>query len=108
MKESLICTAIKTYLGYLENQGKLIFHRNNSGAIKTDNRFFRFGKVGSPDFQIFWKNGQTIHLEVKNEKGKLSEFQSEYKAKLEKLGHYYAVVKSVDDLESVLRDLDII
>jgi len=107
MKESGIVTAIQTYLQILENQGKLVVQRNNSGAVMTNrlgrNNFIRFGKAGSPDFYVFLPNGKTIMLEVKNEKGKLSESQQEFKDRVERLGFRYEVARSVDEVEQLTK-----
>ena len=74
MKESLIQNAIEAYLSLLENQNKLVYLKNNSGAFQTrQGGFYRMGKRGSADFIVFINNGQTLHLEVKNEKGKQNE-----------------------------------
>ena len=108
MKESRIVTAIKTYLQMHENQGRLVYIRNNSGAYKIGNRFIRFGKPGSPDFVVFIDHRNCIHIEVKNETGRQSELQLEYQKKVENLEHFYVIVKSLDDLESVFRDMKII
>ena len=109
MKESLIQSAIEQYLKYQENLGKLIYIKNNSGAMPVmhgDKRsYFRFGKPGSPDFLIFLPQGQVIHMEVKNEKGKLNDNQINYKASIEKLGHSYCVVRSVEGAENILKNL---
>lgn len=107
MKESGIQTAIEQYLQYLENQGKLIYIKNNSGAIKTQafgqkSSFIRFGKKGSPDFFIFLPAGQVLHMEVKNEKGRQNDNQLNYQQKIENLGHRYVIVRSIDDVEALL------
>ena len=108
MKESNIVTAISTYLQMLENQGKLIFIRNNSGAYKMGNSFVRFGKAGSPDFFMFLDEGEngiygrTLHIEVKNEKGKQNDNQKEYQKNIEALGHRYIIVRSLEEVENLL------
>lgn len=103
MKESGIITAIAQYLQYQENLGRLVFIRNNSGAfINPRGNFFKMGKAGSPDFIIFICNGKCLHVEVKNEKGKLNENQIEYSLKIKELDHQYFIVRSVDDVESLL------
>jgi VRR-NUC domain len=98
MKESLIVTAIQQYLQLLENQGKLVYQRNNSGSTKIGNNFIRFGKTGSPDLYVFLPNGKTLMIEVKNDKGKLSEGQKEFQEKITNLGHEYIVVRSLDEV----------
>ena len=102
MKESGIVTAIQQYLQILENQGKLVFQRNNSGAVRTQRGgFLRFGKVGSPDFYLFTVGGKTIHLEVKNETGKQSEGQKDFEERVTKLGHKYLIVRDIEELEKL-------
>ena len=103
MKESGIVNAIMSYLQLLENQGKLVYQRNNSGAfINPKGNFFKMGKRGSPDFYIFLPSGKTIHLEVKNEKGKQNLNQLEFEIRLKQLGHSYYVVRSVDEVENII------
>lgn len=104
MKESLIVSAIANYLQYLENQGKCVFQRNNSGALPTaKGGFIRFGKTGAPDFIIWLPQGNCICIEVKNEKGKLSPGQKEFKDKIEKLSYKYYLVRSLSDVENILK-----
>lgn len=106
IKESLIQTAIEQYLKYQENLGKLIYIKNNTGAFQTQGGgFYRMGKAGSPDFFIFYGNGGVLHLEVKNEKGKLNKNQEAYKKDIEKLGHNYLIVRSVDEAEASIKSL---
>ena len=105
MKESGIVSAIMSYLQYLENQNKLVYQRNNSGAFATARGgFYHVGKKGSPDFYIFLPNGRTIHLEVKNEKGRQSVGQLEFELKIKQLGHRYCVVRSVDEVETIINN----
>jgi len=103
MKESGIITAINHYLNYLENQEKLVFIRNNSGAfINPKGRFFKMGRPGSPDFFIFLKDGKCLHLEVKNEKGRQNVRQIDYEFKITNLGHHYCIVRSVAEVERLI------
>lgn len=74
-----------------------IFHyRNNSGAIRTDSRFLRFGAVGSPDI-ICVRDGKFIGIECKGEKGVMSEGQVAFRDNLEKAGGKYLLVRSIDE-----------
>ena len=103
MKESGIITAINHYLNYLENQKKLVFIRNNSGAfINPRGNFFKMGRPGSPDFFIFLKDGKSLHLEVKNEKGRQNVRQLDYEMKIANLGHRYCIVRSVTEVERLI------
>ncbi len=104
MLESLIQNAIETYLKLLENQGKLVYQKNNSGALQTRaGGFVRFGKRGAPDFLVFIKAGKTLHLECKNEKGRQNANQLEFEINITNLGHKYFIVRSVSDVENILK-----
>ncbi len=103
--EKQIQTAIEQYLGILEKRKLLVYIKNNSGGLKTENgSFIRFGKAGSPDFLLFLTGGQTIHLEIKTPKGRLSESQKRYQDQVEALGHQYMVVRNVNDLNKLLHN----
>ena len=103
MKESLLQSSIETYLAYQENLGKLVYQKNNSGALKTQHgSFIRFGKKGSPDFYVFLK-GKVIALEVKNETGRQNQNQKDFQIKFENLAHAYKIVRSIDEVESLLK-----
>jgi hypothetical protein len=103
MKESQIQTAIEQYLRLMENMGQLVYIKQNSGATKIGERFIRYGKAGAPDFMVYLLDGRCVHLEVKNEKGKQNPNQLEYQAKIEKLGHRYCIVRSVDEVENLIK-----
>lgn len=62
---------------------------------------------GAQDFTIFMPNGRTLCLECKSKTGKLSDKQRIWAKEMEMLGHTVYEVKSMDDVESILRDLDI-
>lgn len=81
---------------------KKIFHyRQNTGATRTENGgFIRFGVPGSPDIVCILKIcyiGVYVGLEIKDEKGRLSENQKLFKDNLEKNGGFYFVIKNIDD-----------
>ena len=120
LKENDIQRTIKNYLQVLENQGKLMFIRNNSGAmpVKGQNgkmRYIKFGKKGSADILV-WKPSaewddlayrgvnvvRAIALEVKSSIGKISPAQKEWQEKFEKLGGEYYIVRSVEEVMKIV------
>jgi len=104
MKESGLITAICHYLQYLENQNKLIYIRNNSGAfINPRGGFYRMGKRGSADIMVFMPKGITLHLEAKVGKNKQNLSQLEMEIKLKQLGHLYFIIFSVDEVEKIIK-----
>ena len=114
ISESEIIKAIKDYLQYLENQGRLMFIRNNSGATvvksNTGSRYITYGKKGSPDIFLFlgkqFLEGfimlRTLALEVKTNKGTQSKVQKEWQENFEKLGGEYYIVRSVEDVKKII------
>ncbi len=91
LSEADVIKVIKDYLQIQKNQGKLMYIRNNTGAIpipagKNKRRFVRFGDKGSPDFLVFivesfdghgglyncFEYMKTIAIDCKSETGKQS------------------------------------
>jgi len=122
LSENEIQRAIKDYLQILENQGKLMFIRNNSGAmpVKGQNgkiRYIKFGKKGSADILV-WKPSaewddlayrevnvvRAIALEIKSSTGKISPAQKEWQEKFEKLGGEYYIVRSVEEVVEIVNN----
>src|SRR3990167_3555695 len=98
-KESAIVTAWCNWLSLLENTGKLVYQRNNTGAVVTREfgrkaRYIRFGKRFSADILVFIRGGQTLHCEIKSDIGKQSFGQMEYERKITALGHTYYLIRS--------------
>lgn len=107
MKEAELKRGVFVLLSMLENQGKLIFQRNNSffGSFSRKDGsqgFIRNNKPGTPDFYVFLAKNRTLHLELKGTKGKLSEHQVTWSNQCKKLGHIYEVVTDIAELEKLL------
>lgn len=74
--------------------------------------------TGTPDIQIMWVNLNSdgwgrpelklIFLEVKAPKGTLTERQEALHAELREDGHEVHVVRSVEDVEKILKELGVI
>lgn len=116
--ESDIIRAVNDYLQIQRNRKKLMFIRNNSGAMpivdnKNKRRYIRFGDKGSPDFLVFMGNYfaaedysfgfiKTIAVEVKSETGIQSEDQIEWQADFEKLSGEYYIIRSIEELIDII------
>lgn len=104
MKESELQKAIINYLTLQGNLGRCLFLRNNTFAGFIQRRDGSKGYIknatikGSPDIMLFLPKGNTIFLEIKSDKGKLSPAQEEFKERAEALGFSYLVVRSLDDI----------
>lgn len=90
MKEKEIQSAIIQYL----TLKKILHWRQNSGTFKT---VYRMGIVGAPDIFAV-KESKIYGIEVKNEKGKLSDGQILFRQQFEKAGGIYLVARSIDDV----------
>lgn len=117
-KEADVVSAINEYLIILEKQGKIIFMRNNTGAViseyKGKKRMWRVGKKGWSDF-ILWKPVhfaiginttfsflRSYFLEVKSSSGKLLGDQLAFEQQVQRLGGKYYVVRSVEEVKQIL------
>lgn len=59
-------------------------------------------KAGAPDFVVLLGSGRTLWLELKTENGRLSCAQADFRATARRLGHTYAVCRSVADVHAAL------
>jgi len=102
------------------NQKKLMYIRNNSGAMpvvdgKNKRRYIRFGDKGSPDFLV-WKPSviiayptvvgvnvlRSIALEAKSDTGKQSKDQIEWQKDFEVIGGEYYLIRNLDELIKII------
>lgn len=67
-----------------------------------------YGMVpGVPDLCVVCPMGKVFWLEVKSEKGRVSDAQLKFHWELEKRSHVCAVVRSIDDVKLVFKELGI-
>lgn len=96
--EAQIQHSILHYLGTVRGG---YFWRNNVGAVQTQYKgksgFLRFGKVGSSDI-IGVLRGRLIAIEVKTQKGKVSDAQRDFLTNIERCGGYAIIARSLDDV----------
>lgn len=120
MLERDLKRAVNDYLQYGTNQGKWYADQLFSGeAIEVrgkTRRKIRGCKAGTADFYVIqatllWDGVhptrvpacRTIFLELKGAKGRTSPAQNAFKILVEKQGAEYFVIRSIEDLEEVLR-----
>jgi hypothetical protein len=96
---------------------RVLAFRQNTGAVKTEKRFFRFGVPGMADILAFHNRIictcpeheecdvfiQPVWIEVKAPKGKQSELQKSFQQQVEAEGHRYILARSVEDVEEALQ-----
>lgn len=88
----------------LRYRGKVLLHRNNTGAHTTDGgRFVRYGLgVGSADLVGVLLGGRYMALECKTKQGRVSPEQTRWLADMRDLGAVAEVVRSVDEACAVI------
>lgn len=83
---------------------KGVVWRQNTGAIRTGNRFIRFGISGIPDIIGITRDGLFIGCECKSEKGTVSDMQKWFHLIALRMGAYAFVARSYDDCDRWLKE----
>lgn len=76
--------------------------RMNTGAVKIDQRFMRFGFVGCSDIIGQLKDGRFLAIECKSSNGSLTEAQREFLNGVTKANGIAGVARSIDDAQRLL------
>ena len=76
--------------------------RNNSGAVKVDNRYIKFGIKGQADISGILVDGRRLEIEVKNEKGRQGKDQMIFQKVIERFNGVYILARSFEDVRSVI------
>lgn len=92
---------LKSIIEYL-NIKKILYIRNQTGALVVENRFVKFGSKGSPDIFVFLRGGVCVGIEAKSSTGKQSDDQKIWQQKFEGNGFTYILAKSVEDVAKVI------
>ena len=82
----------KKIINYLKKEGYLV--------VKT----IVLNVAGYPDIFAF-KNGKTLFVEVKNEKGKVSELQQHRINSLRQTGFNVIITRSIEDFKETLKKI---
>lgn len=93
MAESQILADILLAIG---NNPNWRAFRQNTGAVKTGDRFIRFNVPGWPDVIVLFRGGGFAFIEVKTAKGKLREEQKTFQALCERMGWPHMVARDVE------------
>jgi hypothetical protein len=91
-------------MAYLTTRGDCFVWRNNTGAVKLDAGYLKFGKVGSADIiGVLSPSGRFIAIECKRPKGGvLAREQQEFGETVTEAGGIYVIARSVADVEAAL------
>lgn len=73
--------------------------RQNTGALKIDDRFIRFGVPGQADITgLLIPSGRRLEIEVKKLKGAQQESQKNFEKMITKSGGVYITARSVEEV----------
>ena len=118
MSEADLKRAVSDYLEYKTNLGELYADRLNAGEVivnygASGRRRIKLCREGTSDFFVIrkwypvgapnkWETLITF-LELKSAKGKTSPAQDAFKLLVEKQGASYFLIKSIEELEAILK-----
>ena len=77
--------------------------RNNTGSLKIDNRFVRFGLKGQADISGIMEGGPRLEIEVKTSKGVQSQAQKDYDQMITKFGGIYLLARDYETVKRYLK-----
>lgn len=96
--EKALVNAIMQYLA----AKKIFAWRQNTGAIKVEDRLIRFGVLGCSDIIGLLPNGKMFAIEAKSSKGRLSLAQKSFLDAISKNGGIAIVAKKLEDIEELI------
>lgn len=77
--------------------------RNNTGCLKAENRFIKFGQPGSADIIGLTKQGRFLSIECKpSHSNHQQKKQKIFQKQVEKNGGIYILARDVSDIEILL------
>lgn len=79
--------------------------RINSGMAKVRGGWLQLAPEGTADLIVFPRGKCPVWLEIKSEKGKQGEAQREFETNVRNLGHGYFVLRGLDDLMPLLKEM---
>lgn len=103
---SLQSDCFKWFHNTFHNERKMLFHVNNKARNAIEgNKFKAMGVVtGVSDF-ILVLTGEVVFIELKNSKGRQSEDQASFEAKVLMRGHNYYIVRSLQQFQKLVISL---
>lgn len=108
LREAEVLSGCKKLLTLLKNQGKLTWRRIHVGGMTIRGRQFKNPDMaGLADLLIFLPRGVTLHCELKATKGHMRFEQTEWMRELSAYGHHYFLIRSVDELISILNSFGV-
>jgi hypothetical protein len=83
----------------------ICYMRINSGKVKVRGGWMQLAPEGTADLAVFPEAKMPIWLELKQPKKGPSKEQQDFRDQVVRLGHKYFVIRSLDDLIPVLKEM---
>jgi len=100
MTESELKKLTIGYLALKQKQGTLMWLRLNAGIILKGNRRIYLVPPGTADFLVIQK-GKALFIELKGERGKLTDAQTDFGKLAKEHGADYVVVRDFEGLVNI-------
>jgi hypothetical protein len=88
---------VKECLEWLNASGYYCW-RNNSGAVRSDGRMVRYGKVGSSDILGIMPDGRFMAIECKVDGGLVTKAQASFLCAIARPGGFARIIHSLEEL----------
>jgi hypothetical protein len=100
MREGTIMreTDVMDYIQPVMSAYNILYTRLNTGAIKIQNRWIRFGKVGWADYIGCMPDGRFLAIETKSTRGRLSNNQKAFRESVILRNGVYILARTLDDI----------
>ncbi len=98
--ESLVLSSVLSYLR--GRRGVAWVMRCNTGAVKLDSRFLRFGVKGCADIIGQMQDGRFLAIECKAREGRLTTEQAAFLERVKRHGGVAGVARSIDDVDDIV------
>lgn len=110
--ESALQQACVELLQIYEAQDRLTFFHVPNGArlanaSRQGGRMKKLGvRPGVPDLVIVLPGGRTAWVELKSDRGRLSDYQQAWGQTLLALGHHWCIIRDVDQLKNFIEGIE--
>jgi hypothetical protein len=85
---------------------KCLFHVNNKARNSIEGAKFKaLGTVAGVSDLILIATGQTLYIELKDDKGKQQPDQMEFQRQITALNHQYHIIRSLEEFKALLNTL---
>lgn len=100
--EAIVLSSVLHYLR--ARRGVAWIMRMNTGAMKLDGRFMRFGVKGCSDIIGQMQDGRFLAIECKSAEGRCTREQQAFLDRVKRHGGIAGVARSIDDVDDILEE----